>query len=208
MWPGGTGTAPIIDLRCWWPPQVAQVPREPSSPVQHPAESPSQTRAGMPSLSSHARAALSHRCAGCQRLGPGRLRLLRAPRLLFAQSSFFEAGVACSMHQLTAQPALAQSHNYFANASTLLWRRRGAAHAFVASAQPRPCRHHITLSRHHRSTLSSCSILRQHVTLPPSTFAHLTIYVLIHSWRPCGTRPCGTYACDSLQPRCRCLRTP
>jgi hypothetical protein len=39
MWPGGTGTAPIIGRRCWWPPQVAQVQREPSSgPVQHPAE--------------------------------------------------------------------------------------------------------------------------------------------------------------------------
>jgi hypothetical protein len=34
----GTGTAPIIGRRCWWPPQVAQVRREPSSPVQQPAE--------------------------------------------------------------------------------------------------------------------------------------------------------------------------
>jgi hypothetical protein len=27
MRPGGTGTAPIIGRRCWWPPQVAQVRR-------------------------------------------------------------------------------------------------------------------------------------------------------------------------------------
>jgi hypothetical protein len=48
MWPGGTGTAPIIARRCWWPPQMAQVRREPYSAPSSIQLGPSQTRAALP----------------------------------------------------------------------------------------------------------------------------------------------------------------
>jgi hypothetical protein len=97
--PGGTVaqpsdplcTAPIIGRRCRWPP--AQAPQ-----VRHGlgARLDGSTR-GIPlhrtpalhypgQAHTHMLASLFRRCGGCQRLGFGRLRLLRDCSLLFAQS--------------------------------------------------------------------------------------------------------------------------
>jgi hypothetical protein len=76
----------------------------------HIQPSPSRPCAALASLGSHAR-----KCDGCQRLGLLQLRLLRAPRLLFAHASRSGCVPRVACHQLTADSTARPKHSHTAS---------------------------------------------------------------------------------------------